>query len=189
MTLRRRESIDAPAAWNWFRRKLAIRVARCGTKRRIGQTAVQRLLVVCHGNIYRSPFAAALLAKELDPDVTVRSAGFHPDAGRRAPPVHIAMSRPFGVHLEEHVSGTVDAGMVQWADSIVLMDSYNWLSLMDLGVASHKLIWLGSFDDGPVEIPDPRDLPQPSAELVLGRIANCVHALAKQLPRPAARSR
>src|SRR5438046_10580226 len=43
------------------------------------------VLVICHGNICRSPFAAALLARELAPHgIPVTSAGFV-GAGRRGP--------------------------------------------------------------------------------------------------------
>ena len=55
------------------------------------------VLVICHGNICRSPFAAALLSRELAPyGVPVASAGFI-GAGRPAPPEALAAARAGGL--------------------------------------------------------------------------------------------
>src|SRR6266480_5816007 len=61
------------------------------------------VLVICHGNICRSPFAAALLARELAPHgIPVTSAGFI-GAGRPAPPEALR-SEEHTSELQSHVN-------------------------------------------------------------------------------------
>src|SRR5437879_8343582 len=73
-------------------------------------------LVICHGNICRSPFAAALLARELAPyGIPVVSAGFI-GAGRPAPPEALAAAAAHDVDLSCHRSQPVLPGLVQGAE-------------------------------------------------------------------------
>jgi len=142
---------------------------------------VDRVLVVCYGNICRSPFAATYLARAAGDRLQVRSGGFHRRAGRPSPPRHVAMSRQFGIDLSGHLSAVIDAEDVAWADVIVLMDRHNWQDLQLLGAPSDRLVWLGALDDGPVEIPDPYAMGEPSANQVLQRLQVCSSRLAGRL--------
>src|SRR6266404_712562 len=69
---------------------------------------LNRVLVLCHGNICRSPFAEALLAARV-PALEVRSAGLHAGDGNPADPSAIACAERMGVSLAAHRSARVDA--------------------------------------------------------------------------------
>src|SRR5258705_1490486 len=75
-----------------FRRRKALAVLR-------GRARPRTLLVVCYGNICRSPFAPALLARELTPlGVDVRSGGFI-SLNRSAPSHRLAAAQRHGEEL------------------------------------------------------------------------------------------
>src|SRR5690606_11208713 len=103
----------------------ALAQARQDSHRRLQSGPVRRVLVVCYGNIYRSPFAAVGLRQQLPADVEVRSSGFHRTAERASPDRHVQMSRGYGVELAGHRSATLTAQDLQWADFVVFMDRHN----------------------------------------------------------------
>lgn len=126
--------------------------------------------MVCYGNIYRSAFVASYLRESLPSSVDVRGAGFHKVADRPAPPRHVQMSEKFGVSLVEHRSRTISREDVEWADTIILMDRHNWDGLSGMRAARQKLVWLGAMTDGPVEISDPYELDDATAERIVQRM-------------------
>jgi protein-tyrosine phosphatase len=81
---------------------------------------IRSVLVICEGNICRSPLAAALLARAL-PDVSVTSAGTHALAGHPADATIADIARQDGVSLDSHVATQVDASLVRDADLILTM--------------------------------------------------------------------
>lgn len=87
-----------------------------------------RVLVVCHGNLYRSPLAASVLATA--GNLEVRSAGFT-KAGRRAAKRMRLAAASLGHDLEQHRSAVVDAECLSWADLVIYMDSGNRKRLVD----------------------------------------------------------
>jgi hypothetical protein len=84
--------------------KRALRDARSSSVRALAAHggADSRILVVCHGNIYRSPLVAVRLRELLGPARVISSAGFHPKGDRPSPAEHIEMSAGFGVDLRAH---------------------------------------------------------------------------------------
>lgn len=77
-----------------------------------------RILCLCYANRWRSPLAAALLARE---GFLVRSAGFQKPGLRAGKPVREA-AKKLGLDLEEHRSQIVTQEIVNWAELIVLMN-------------------------------------------------------------------
>lgn len=148
----------------------ALAMARRDTRRRLRSGPVRRVLVVCYGNIYRSAFVAACLSDSLVDTAEIRGAGFHKVADRPAPGRHVQMSGKFGVSLAAHRSRVISQDDVQWADTIILMDRHNWDGLYSLGTARNKLVWLGALTKGPVEIPDPYELDDATAERIVQRM-------------------
>lgn len=134
-------------------------------------------MVVCYGNIYRSPYAARLLGDRLGSAYEVRSTGFHRVADRPSPPAHVEMSLQSGVDLRAHRSTIMTVDDIQWADAIVLMDRHNWQALRKLGADPGKLIWLGALDGG-AEIADPYGKPEEDARRLMHRVHRCTEALA-----------
>lgn len=164
-----------------WRAQRALSRARKDSLRRLQRGPVRRVLVVCYGNIYRSPFAAVSLRQQLPLDVEVRSSGFHRVAERASPERHVQMSREHGVELADHRSATLTAEDLQWADIVVFMDRHNYGRLDELDVPADKLLWLGAFGGGDVEILDPYELDDAHAQVVLRQLAAASQGLAAQI--------
>jgi len=119
--------------------------------------SVRKLLVLCYGNICRSPFVERIMQRQL-PHLDVSSAGFHPISGRTSPAVLQLCASSVGVDLSAHRSRRVAAEEVKSADMILLMDSANLADFRgqfpdDLG----KVLFLGMFLSPGCEIHDPFD--------------------------------
>jgi protein-tyrosine-phosphatase len=154
---------------------------RFSLRRRLaGLPPVKRVLVLCLGNVCRSPYGAARLVhgagassgnpggggrgsgsgrrKTAGSPLEVRSAGLMgfgnpaPDTARR-----VAATR--GLDLEEHASQLVTQEMVQWADLIVAMDPGQGMRLeREYGAPARRIVILGDLDPG---LPGRRDIPDP----------------------------
>lgn len=161
----------------------ARRGARSATRRRLQAGSMRRLLVVCYGNIYRSPFVARYLRDKLGARVEIRSAGFHPVTDRESPPRHVTMSKALGIDLADHRSRLVTPDDLVWADTIVLMDAKNWQLLVEAGADPAKFVWLGALQEGPVEVADPYQLHEEAARRVLQRMLACSEALRIEVER------
>lgn len=163
------------AAW-------ALGQARQTSLRSIRASRPKDVLVVCYGNIYRSPFVEAWLSAQPDSDLRVRSAGFHAIAGRPSPARHVVMSRALGIDLSRHRSTIVSRSDIASADLIILMDRQNWVALRKMGAPTEKLVWLGAWaPNGGVEIPDPYRMDDRSAADLLVRITACTVSLYRDL--------
>ncbi|MEA2762487.1 MAG: low molecular weight protein-tyrosine phosphatase [Gemmatimonadaceae bacterium] len=81
----------------------------------------RRILVICHGNICRSPYLQAVLQRSL-PDITVASAGFV-GSGRPIPALPVALSGERGFDLSQYRSQPVTQSKVREADLLIVMDS------------------------------------------------------------------
>lgn len=161
-----------------LRARKALAQAREASRQRIQRGGVKRVLVVCYGNIYRSPFCGAFLRQHLPADVEVRTSGFHRVTGRPSPERHVTMSQSRKVDLSGHRSSRITLEDASWADVIVLMDRHNWGALDELGADHSKLVWLGAFGSGDVEIPDPYELDDAHARRVMDRMEEASRALA-----------
>lgn len=95
---------------------------------------MNKILMVCLGNICRSPLAAGILRKKLKDNginATVDSAGFEPyhirdNADERA----IAVARKNGVALNEHAARLFSANDFDYYDKIYVMDQRNYRDVM-----------------------------------------------------------
>lgn len=92
-----------------------------------------RILVMCTGNINRSPFTAALLQPALDGRHEVDSAGFTAD-GMVPPHKMIDAAKRHGVDLEHHRSTLVTEARLDAADLIVLMERSHQASLAGVSI-------------------------------------------------------
>ena len=139
----------------WWRRR---RAARSETNTNLGNLLGHNLLVLCYGNIYRSPFVAAKLKSLLESTRwNIKSAGFILKENRPCSEEFIALARDFDIDLSAHRSRIVSDEDLNWATLVVIMDCFNRDCLDDFRTeTSHKIIWLGALDDiGKVEIDDP----------------------------------
>lgn len=128
--------------------------------RKLSQKKIHRVLVLCHGNICRSPLAARL-GTEKFPDVSFASAGFYEECGRRSPGFVVEEAALLGIDLGLHQSKRVDQGMIEDADVIVMMDLRNRNALRrEFRAALEKAVLLATCLRRPeLEIRDPYDDP------------------------------
>jgi len=143
------------------------------------------VLFVCHGNICRSPFAAAAfrraLPEPLRTRIRVRSAGFI-GRGRPAPAEALRVARRKGIDLAAHRSELVAAALISSADLIVVMDAQQRRAVHTrFGRRLDDIVVLGDFDPEPIEtraILDPIERPESAYEASYRRIERCVRVLA-----------
>ncbi|KWT69030.1 MULTISPECIES: low molecular weight protein-tyrosine-phosphatase [unclassified Variovorax] len=81
----------------------------------------RHILVLCSGNVCRSPVAAALLAHEL-PGKTIRSAGLAAPVGAPADPMAVEFAAARSLDLSLHRAQHVNFAMCRAADLILVME-------------------------------------------------------------------
>lgn len=97
------------------RRHLAVRRRLSNAQR------PRRILVVCHGNLCRSPYLQAVLQRSL-PDVAVTSAGFA-GSDRAIPQISVAQSARRGLDLSRYRSQPITQSKISGADLVIVMDA------------------------------------------------------------------
>ncbi len=147
-----------------------------------------RVLVVCHGNICRSPYAEGALRRRTGGRVGTDSAGFFgPD--RSPPPEARQVADERGVDLSDHRSKLVDGRTLARTDLVVVMEPGQARAIArDHGV--DDALVLGDLDPQPVERRAVRDPVMQPAEVfrdVYGRIDRCLDALVEAAGLPRAR--
>ncbi|GAC1374201.1 MAG: low molecular weight protein-tyrosine-phosphatase [Aquirhabdus sp.] len=80
----------------------------------------QNILVVCIGNICRSPMAEALL-KQTYPDKNISSAGIEGLVGYPADPLAIECMSEVGIDISAHVARRLDSATLVQADLVFVM--------------------------------------------------------------------
>lgn len=172
--------------------ELAVRRARVSTLQLSHSLAFRKMLVLCYGNIYRSPLAEACLNRLFlgNEAVQVRSAGFYSKEGRPARREFVDVVRDqLKLDLSAHRSRVVGIADIKWADSIVIMDRHNWHALAKLNrECLEKVVWLGGFlPSGPIEINDPYDLREPEVHRIIDELDAATRELVAQVqPRGSA---
>ncbi|MGA3372000.1 MAG: ATP-grasp domain-containing protein [Terracidiphilus sp.] len=127
---------------------------------------IDKVLILCYGNICRSPFAAALAAKRF-PKIPFSSAGLGTKADRHSPDYVVSTGSGYGIDLVEHRSKSVDAKMIDEAQLVLVMDILNYELLTDsFPGALERTLFLGMLLPEPeLEIPDPYDDPDSMREV------------------------
>jgi protein-tyrosine-phosphatase len=125
-------------------------------------TRARTILVVCHGNIIRSPFAARLIDRmvaERARGITIVSAGLGAEPGRPPHSLAIEAAAPLSVDLRDHAARRLTADDVAKADAILVMDVDQRLAICrSHPAAAAKTFLLASLAaDTPLEVGDPID--------------------------------
>jgi protein-tyrosine phosphatase len=134
-------------------------------------------LILCQGNINRSPFAEHLARQR--PGSAAASAGFEATSGRRSPERTVTLAAAYGVDLTTHRSRLTDDQMIGATNAIFIFDLQNlarvliryprvWRRVHFVGALSH---------DGAVVIRDPHGHGQAVLERSLGEIADAIRAV------------
>jgi protein-tyrosine-phosphatase len=121
--------------------------------------SARQILVVCHGNIIRSPFAARLLAQKLDEGSPLRiiSRGLGARPGTPSPAPATLAAAGFQVDLTTHRALPVSVGDVSSSDVIFAMDAAQLREMQRRYPDSRgKTFLLTSLaPDWPLEVRDP----------------------------------
>lgn len=152
--------------------------------------AGDRVLVVCHGNVCRSPYAAAVLHRALhDYGILVDSAGFVWPG--RPVPVHAQVTGlEHGVKLTGHRSQEINETLLREAKLVLVMDVGQRRLLRRRDVAQAPEL-LGDFDPQPIEkraIRDPWGQSLPVFADVFARIDRCSAVLVQGIRDVASRA-
>jgi len=150
----------------------------------------RRILVVCHGNIIRSPFAARLIAKAVDGKrpLSITSAGLEAQAGRPPHPTAVLTAAPLQVDLSDHTASRVSLDAVTRADAIFVMDVPQLVTMRQrFPSAQDKTFLLTSLAEDPrLDVHDPVDGDAPvfqaCYEHIVHAVRPIVHALAGNTP-------
>lgn len=111
------------------------------------------ILVVCEGNICRSPMAQGLLAAAL-PTMQVRSAGLGALVGMPADVTALQLMRERGIDLRAHRATQINRAMCLESDIVLVMDSEQRTRLESLyPQARGRVFRLGEYTKR--DIPDP----------------------------------
>jgi protein-tyrosine phosphatase len=130
------------------------------------------VLMVCEGNICRSPVARALLQREL-PHCEVNSAGTRALVGERAAPLIIELATARGLDLHDHVATALTYEQVSAAELILCMtQAQRDLILTIYPFARGKVFRLGEHDQ--VDIVDPYKRHRAAFELAFAQIESGV---------------
>lgn len=122
---------------------------------------IRHILVVCVGNICRSPMAEALLKREFggQDDVTVESAGLGALVGYPASKHSVRLMGDLGVDITGHRARQIHPDMVNAADLVLVMEAGHKRAIDDADpTARGKVHRIGEWQDKDVADPYQRSL-------------------------------
>lgn len=149
--------------------------------RRISRGRAPRsILVVCHGNICRSPYLQAVLQRALT-GIVVSSAGFF-GSDRPVPQIALTLGAKRGLDLSGHRSRPLTTPTVRSADLVIVMDSdqaYHLARIYPIDRA--RIVIAGDLDPRSVTsrgITDPWNRSREVFESSFDRLDRCAQTLA-----------
>ncbi|EBF6690402.1 low molecular weight protein-tyrosine-phosphatase Wzb, partial [Salmonella enterica] len=113
-----------------------------------------KILVVCVGNVCRSPTAERLL-KRFHPSLTVASAGLGALVGKGADPAAASVASAHNLSLENHCARQISARLCREYDLILTMEKRHIAALCDIAPEMRGKVMLFGHWDSEREIPDP----------------------------------
>jgi len=133
------------------------------------------VLVVCVGNICRSPMAEAMLLDRVaGSGVMISSAGTHAMLSSTIDPLAQAVLQVNGVPAHKHRSRQVDVQMLHQSDLILLMEHKQMQSVLKLAPEVRgKTFLIGKWQQD-LEIADPYRRPKLAFEQTYEQLSRCV---------------
>jgi protein-tyrosine phosphatase len=143
---------------------------------------MDNILLVCVGNICRSPVAEALLKAQL-PDKHIWSAGLSALVGRPADPLAQAIAAEHGLDISAHRAQQLTSWMCTQADLLLVMeDGHRQEMESQYPLARGKIHCLGDLGrDKAFQIADPYRQPRTAFEAAHAEIDRGVHFWANRI--------
>ena len=146
-----------------------------------------KILMVCLGNICRSPLAEGILKSKLDSNFIVESAGtaaYH--VGNKPDPRSIAVARQNGLNITNQRARKFNKQDFEDFDIIYAMDNSNYQNIIALAENDQqkekvKLILNESFPDKNLDVPDPYYSGEKGFENVYNMLDNACEIIAKRI--------
>ncbi len=148
---------------------------------------IDRVLVVCHGNICRSPFAAAVLAQRL-PALDVRSSGLAAGEAAPADPTAVRVAARLGHDLSRHRSRPLSRADLSEPHLVLVMEAAQAAAFRARAPALAQRIYvLGDFlATPPFGIADPWGCPDVVFDRIFAQITAALDRLTQRLNERAA---
>lgn len=142
---------------------------------------INRVLVVCDGNICRSPTVVALLRQKLGDDKQVESAGLVALEGHDMDATARAVAEENGIHCGPHEGRLLTRELCQQADIILVMERHQRDRLAQrFPEATGKTMLLGHWLEEK-EVPDPYRRDRETFEAVYRMMDQATDAWAKRI--------
>lgn len=143
---------------------------------------IQRALIVCVGNICRSPTAEVLMRHAFaDKKLKVESAGLAALVGKPIDPYAEAVLQAHGLSGNEHIARQVTPELISRSDLVLAMQKRHLSALHAIAPqARGKTFLLGRWD-GDCEVPDPYGKPREAFDEAYALIERLLSAWRRHL--------
>jgi len=140
----------------------------------------KNVMMVCIGNICRSPIAEVYL-KELHPDLNVYSSGLGALVGKPADPKSVAIMAAKQINLDNHCAQQINSVLVSKADLILTMEQRHVDAIQNKFPESRgKVHLIGKWNNNQ-EVPDPYKKDKAAFQLASSMIETGIESWSKKL--------
>lgn len=138
----------------------------------MGQLTLQNILVVCVGNICRSPVGAQAL-RQLLPDLSISSAGLRAVVGHAADVSMVTRAASHGIRVDTHSARQLTASLCREQDLILVMEQHHISMLIRIAPEAQGKTLLFGHWNSQMEIQDPFLQHQSFCDRIVQQLGDC----------------